>query len=72
MTEGLRRACSGPPESGSKPYAAGPGTAGGTVGIRLVPPRDPPHLTPGAALALLRILLKAYDRLRQEERREES
>jgi hypothetical protein len=31
--------------------------------IRVILPDEPPRLTPGAATALLRILLKAHDRL---------
>jgi hypothetical protein len=31
--------------------------------VRVVLPDEPPRLTPGAAAALLRILLKAYDQL---------
>lgn len=72
MTPRLQRACSGPPESHSEPYAGGPGTAGNPSAIRVVPPDEPPCLTPGAAVALLRILLSAYERLKQKEMRKEN
>jgi hypothetical protein len=32
----------------------------------VVLPDEPPHLTPGAAVPLLRILLKAYEELNDE------
>jgi hypothetical protein len=37
----------------------------------VVLPDEPPPLTPGAARALLRILLKARDRLAEQENPEE-
>lgn len=65
------RASSGPPRSRSRPYdnrprsgpkrAPGPKPGGDRIAIQL--PGEPPPLTPGAARALLRILIKAHARL---------
>jgi hypothetical protein len=41
------------------------GAPGRPISVEL--PEEPPRLTPGAARALLRILLKAYDRLTEAE-----
>jgi hypothetical protein len=63
-----KKACSGPPKSTNRPYdnrpRSGPGraalrTSPDTNAVRVVLPDELPRLTPGAATALLRILLKA-------------
>jgi hypothetical protein len=65
-----KKACSGPPKSPNRPYdnrpRSGPGrearrTSPDTNAVRVVLPDEPPRLTPGAATALLRILLKAAE-----------
>lgn len=70
---------SGPPKSRSRPYdnrpRSGPGratrrTSSETNAVRVVLPGEPPRLTHGAARALLRILLKAYDQLIEQENQE--
>ena len=62
----------GPPKSGNRPYdnrpRSGPGRAARRTSrdenaVRVVLPDEPPRLTPGAAAALLRVLLKAHDQL---------
>lgn len=62
----------GPPKSRNRPYdnrpRSGPGRAARRPSprenaVRVVLPDEPPRLTPGAAQALLRILIKAHDRL---------
>jgi hypothetical protein len=62
----------GPPKSRNQPYdnrpRSGPCRAGRRSSpdrseVRVVLPGEPPRLTPGAAAALLRILLKAHDQL---------
>ena len=72
MTGQKKRACSGPPKSENRPYdnrpRSGPGRATRRTppdknAVRVVLPDEPPRLTPGAATALLRILLKARDQL---------
>jgi hypothetical protein len=79
MTGKKEKACSGPPKSRSRPYdnrpRSGPGHAKrrekpDTNAIRVVLPDEPPRLPPGAARALLRILLKAYDQLIEQENQE--
>jgi hypothetical protein len=64
------KACSGPPKSSTRPYdnrpRSGPGRAARRTSpdanaVRVVLPDEPPRLTPGAATALLRILLKAAE-----------
>jgi hypothetical protein len=64
------KACSGPPKSINRPYdnrpRSGPGRAARRTSpdadaVRVVLPDEPPRLTPGAATALLRILLKAAE-----------
>ncbi len=60
---------SGPPKSRNRPYdnrpQSGLGRAfrmsTGEKAIEVVLPDEPPRLTPGAARALLRVLLKAQD-----------
>jgi hypothetical protein len=61
-----------PPESRNRPYDNRPRPGQGrakrrtspkTNVVRVVLSDEPPRLTPGGATALLRILLKAYDRL---------
>ena len=67
-----KKACSGPPKSRNRPYdnrpRSGPvpakqRTPRKTDAIRVDLPDEPPTLTPEAAWALLRILIKAHDRL---------
>ncbi len=66
-----KKACSAPPRTRNRPYdgrpRSGPGRAkrrpSADEDIRVVLPDEPPPLTPGAAAALLRILLKALDQL---------
>jgi hypothetical protein len=62
----------GPPKSGNRPYdnrpRSGPVRAARRTlrdenAVRVVLPDEPPRLAPGAAAALLRILLKAHDEL---------
>jgi len=62
----------GPPKSRNRPYdnrpRSGPGRAARRTpqddnAVRVVLPDELPELNPGAAAALLRILLKAYDQL---------
>jgi hypothetical protein len=69
---GKEKACSAPHKTKNRPYdnrpRSGPGraerrTPPTTSTIRVVLPDEPPRLTPGAAAALLRILIKAYDQL---------
>jgi hypothetical protein len=66
-----KKACSGPPKSRNRPYdnrpRSGPApakqrTPRKTDAIRVDLPDEPPTLTPEAARALLRILIKAHDR----------
>jgi hypothetical protein len=68
---GKKKACSAPPKRKTRPYdnrpRSGPAPAKQrpprkTDVIRVDLPDEPPTLTPGAAWALLRILLKARDR----------
>ena len=70
MTRQKKRACSGPPKSQNRPYdnrpRSGPvraarRTSPDANAVRVVLPDGPPRLTPGAAHALLRILLKAAE-----------
>jgi hypothetical protein len=71
MTSRKENACSAPPKKRNRPYdnrpKPGPGhTARRTrpdSAVRVVLPDDPPSLTLGAAAVLLRILLKAHERL---------
>jgi hypothetical protein len=73
-----QKACSGPPKAKNRPYDSRPrprprprsglGRATrrmspDTNAVRVVLPDGPPRLTPEAARVLLRILLKAHDRL---------
>jgi hypothetical protein len=66
----------GPPKTRTRPYdnrpRSGPDRAGqrapqGEQAVRVVLPEEPPRLTPGAAAALLRVLLKAYEQLTSDE-----
>jgi hypothetical protein len=70
MTRQEKGACSGPPKSQSRPYdnrpRSGPVRAArrtplGENAVCVVLPDEPPHLTPGAARVLLRILLIAAE-----------
>ena len=70
--DGQEKACSTPHKSRTRPYdnrpRQGPGrtaprTSPDTNAVRVVLPDEPPRLTPGAAAALLRILLKANAKL---------
>jgi hypothetical protein len=64
-------AWSGPPQTRKQRYDNKPRTEPGRVArhtssddaVRVILPDEPPRLTPGAARALLRILIKAHDRL---------
>ena len=66
--DGQEKACSAPHKSRTRPYdnrpRSGPCHAKrstDTNAVRVVLPDEPPRLTPGAAQALLRILLKAAE-----------
>jgi hypothetical protein len=70
VTGQKKKTCSGPPKSANRSYdnrpRSGPGrearrTSPDTDAICVVLPDEPPRLTPGAATALLRILLKAAE-----------
>jgi hypothetical protein len=70
------KAAQGPPKTKNRPYdnrpRSGPGraerrTPPTTNAIRVVLPDEPPRLTPGAAAALLRILIKAHDQLAETD-----
>jgi hypothetical protein len=72
MTGQKKKACSEPPKSRNRPYDNRPRSGSGRAArrtspdkdaVRVVLPDEPPRLTPGAATALLRILVKARDRL---------
>lgn len=62
-----QRACSGPPKSRSRPYdnrprsgrKRAPSRKPGDDRIRVILPEEPPRLSPAAARALFRILIKA-------------
>jgi hypothetical protein len=67
-----KKACSAARKTRKRPYdnrpRSGPAPAnrhppGTTEAVRVVLPDEPPRLTPGAAKALLRILIKASDQL---------
>ena len=67
-----KKACSEPPRTKIRPYDNRPRsgrdrakrrTSQGASAVRVVMPNEPPQLNPEAARVLLRILLKAYDRL---------
>ena len=67
-----KKPCSAPRKSRNRPYdnrpRSGPApakqrTPSEAVAIRVDLPDEPPRLTPEAARVLLRILLKAHDRL---------
>jgi hypothetical protein len=68
---GKEKACSAPHKTKNRPYdnrpRSGPGRANRRTEtdnvVRVILPDEPPRLTPGAAAALLRILIKAYDQL---------
>jgi hypothetical protein len=80
VTGRRQRPCSHPPKPRPGAYAhrpgAGPGrtprrTQGHGTGrrpVRVVLPEEPPTLTTAAARALLRVLLKAYEAQRHEEK----
>jgi len=66
------KACSAPHKTTNRPYDNRPRPGHGrakrrrsadTNAVRVVMPDEPPVLNPEAATVLLRILLKAYDRL---------
>jgi hypothetical protein len=68
--DGQEKACSAPHKSRTRPYdnrpRSGPGHAKrstDTSTVRVVLPGEPPRLTSEAARPLLRILIKAHDRL---------
>lgn len=70
MNRQKKSACSGPPKSPNRPYDNRPRSGPGRTArresvdenaVRVVLPDEPPRLTPGAAQALLRILLKAAE-----------
>jgi hypothetical protein len=65
-------ACSAPPKTKNRPYDNRPRpgrdrakrrTSEDVTAVRVILPDGPPVLNPEAARVLLRILLKAYDRL---------
>ena len=65
-------ACSAARKSQKRPYDSRPRSAGDqakrrtpgtTETVRVILPAEPPPLNPAAARALLRILLKAHDKL---------
>jgi hypothetical protein len=66
-----KKACSAAPKKKNRPYDSRPRSGSGRAAqgtrdekaIRVVLPDEPPRLTPGAAGALLRILLKANAKL---------
>ena len=67
-----KKACSAAPKKKNRPYDNRPRSGSGRTvqrasrdetAIRVVLPDEPPRLTPGAAAALLRILLKAHDQI---------
>ncbi len=63
-----KKPCSAARKSSKRPYASRPRSGQGrarpdTNVVRVVLPDGPPRLNPEAARALLRILLKAHDRL---------
>jgi hypothetical protein len=71
-----KKACSGPLKTKTRPYdnrpRSGPGGAARRTSpdenaVRVVLPDEPPRLTPEAARVLLRILLKAHDRLASDD-----
>jgi hypothetical protein len=62
MTSRSQKGCSGAPEPGSAPYRREYATGAQERRIRVDMPAEPPTLTPGAALVLLRILLKTRAR----------
>lgn len=72
MTSGSQKGCSGAPESGSAPYRREHAADQEPCRIRIDMPAKPPMLTPGAARAMLRILLKARVRHTGEERDEDA
>jgi hypothetical protein len=69
---GKEKACSAPPKPKNRPYDNRPRpgrvrakrrTSQDVPAFRVIVPDGPPVLNPEAARVLLRILLKAYDRL---------
>jgi hypothetical protein len=78
MTARKQSACSGPPKSRSRPYDNRPGSGPGRMprhaqdqgDIHVILPAEPPRLTPGAARALLRVLVKAHARLKGQDQHE--
>jgi hypothetical protein len=74
--ENEENACSAARKSQKRPYDSRPRsgqnqakrrTPGTTETIRVVLPAEPPPLTPEAARVMLRILLKAHDRLAEND-----
>ena len=70
-----KNACSAPHKTTKRPYAGRPRSGPGRMArstppekaIRVIMPDEPPRLNPEAAQVLLRILLKAYDRLAETD-----
>jgi hypothetical protein len=69
---GNKKPCSAPRKSRKRPYDGRPRSGEGRAerreasekqSVRLILPTEPPPLNPEAARVLLRILLKAHDRL---------
>ena len=67
-----KKACSAAHKSRNRPYDNRPGSGRANAkqrtpidenAVRVVLPDEPPRLTPGAAKALLRILVKANEKL---------
>jgi hypothetical protein len=67
-----KKSRSGPPKTKTRPYASRPSSGQGRAArrkspeanaVRVILPAEPPRLNPEAARVLLRILLKAHDKL---------
>lgn len=76
MTTRKESACSGPPKSRTRLYdnrpSSGPRRASrrktpDKEPVRVILPDEPPRLTSGAATALLRVLLKAFDQIKDTD-----
>lgn len=75
------KACSAARKSRKRPYASRPSSGPGrtarrtppeATAVRVVLPDGPPRLNPEAARVLLRILLKAHDRLNGADNSQET